>query len=302
MDHQSEGRVPLVVALVDDLMSASRIENVASHLGFKTKMVGKAGMLAKGAESAHPNRPGEPVFGPQATMINTLTAWQPALLIFDLTNQAIPWQEWLAILKSSPATRRVPVICFGPHVDKAALAAANDLVSESDLVVARSQFFATMPELLSDLTNVADYAAIAEDCREPLSASALRGLEAFNRAEYFDAHEYLEDAWNEEHGPARDLYRAVLQVAVAYLQIERKNYRGAVKMFLRVRQWLDPLPDVCRGIDIGRLRVDVDNAHQTLLELGPDELHGFDLSALQPVHYEREQSALEENELTSDED
>jgi hypothetical protein len=47
-----------------------------------------------------------------------------------------------------------------------------------------------------------------------------------------------------------EVYRAVLQVAVAYFQIERGNYNGAAKMFLRLRQWIDPLPDYCRGIDI----------------------------------------------------
>jgi hypothetical protein len=50
------------------------------------------------------------------------------------------------------------------------------------------------------------------------------------------------------------VYRALLQVAVAWLQIERKNSRGASKMMLRVREWLDPLPERCMGIDLAAVK------------------------------------------------
>ena len=286
MDQQEDGRGPLIVAFVDDLMTAIRIEGVGSHLGYHVTVVGKAEMLASGAESSLPDRPGEPVHGPLAAMMDTLTAWGPSLLIFDMGNQAIPWRKWLAVLKSAPATRRIPVICFGPHIDKAALAEAAGLLTGSDAVVPRSRFFATMPELLANLVHVDDRSAMLEDCQRPLSASARLGLEAFNRTEYFVAHEHFEDAWNEEHGAARELYRAILQVAVAYLQIERRNYPGAAKMFLRARQWLQPLPGTCRGIDIARLRIDAEDARGTLIQLGPDSLDNFDLGSLQPVHYD----------------
>jgi predicted metal-dependent hydrolase len=285
MVQQDDGRGPLIVAFVDDLMTATRIEGVGSHLGYHVSIVGKAEMLAPGAESSLPDRPGEPVHGSLAVMIDSLTAWGPALLIFDMANQAIPWRNWLTVLKSSPATRRLPVICFGPHVDKAAIAEAAGLLAESDAVVPRSKFFATMPDMLANMILVHDHAALVEACHQPLSESARQGLEAFNRAEYFLAHEHLEDAWNEEQAADRELYRAVLQIAVAYLQIERRNYPGAAKMFLRARQWLQPLPDTCRGIDVARLRIDAENARKSLIQLGPDGLDRFDLGSLQPVHY-----------------
>jgi predicted metal-dependent hydrolase len=286
MDHQVDGRAPLIVAFVDDLMSATRIEGVAAHLGFQARIMDRAQLPDSSDEPADPGRPGEPIHGPLAELVDLLTAWQPALLVFDLDNQSVPWRKWLAVLKSSPATRRLPVVCFGPHVDTRSLASARDLLTESDAVVARSKFFAAMPELFSRLAQVPDYAKIEEDCHRPLSADALQGLEAFNRTDYFEAHEFLEDAWNDEQGASRDLYRAVLQVAVAYLQIERRNYRGAVKMFLRARQWLEPLPANCRGIDIGQLRTDSENARQLLVTLGPDDLDQFDLRSLRPVRYE----------------
>jgi hypothetical protein len=56
-------------------------------------------------------------------------------------------------------------------------------------------------------------------------------------------------------------------------------------MFLRVRKWLAPLPEICRGINIGQLRQDVQTAYTALLELGPQGIDSFNLDLLQPVEY-----------------
>jgi predicted metal-dependent hydrolase len=53
------------------------------------------------------------------------------------------------------------------------------------------------------------------------------------------------------------LYRALLQFTVALLHHSRGNVRGAQKMMLRIHQWLDPMPDACRGVDLAKLMHDV---------------------------------------------
>ena len=83
--------------------------------------------------------------------------------------------------------------------------------------------------------------------------------------------------------PGRDLYRSILQVAVAYYQVERGNYRGALKMLLRVRHWLTPLPDICRGLDVARLREDVEQVQGALTELGPDSVQELDRALFRPI-------------------
>ena len=89
----------------------------------------------------------------------------------------------------------------------------------------------------------------------------------------------------EDKSPGRDVYRAALQIAVAYYQVTRGNYRGARKMFLRLRQWLDSLPEVCRGINFSQIRAEVDEVHQALIELGPEKFDEFDLNLLRPIEY-----------------
>ncbi|MDX1615188.1 MAG: DUF309 domain-containing protein [Candidatus Promineifilaceae bacterium] len=275
---------PLVVSFVSDLMSAVRIQNAALQAGYELKQIASADEIAPPSHNAPEKQAAEPVFGQTAVLVDKLTSWQPALLIFDLTNEAIPWREWLAKLKSGPATRRFPIICFGPHVQVTMLEEAQ--ARGADAVLARSRFFSSLSDLIAKHAHQPDRAGIAADCQESLSADGRHGLEEFNRGDYFEAHEYLEDAWRDDDGAARNLYKGVLQVAVAYLQIERQNYMGAVKMFLRARQWLEPLPDRCRGIDIGQLRADAEAIREALVALGPDRIGEFDRSLFKPVDFQ----------------
>ena len=275
--------IPLIVGFVADFMFTTRIENAARHAGFRIHWIGQADDVSQADPSAPRETPGESLYGRLGHLFTQLADWQPALLLFDLNNKAIPWQKWIPALKSSPATRRMPIMCFGPHEDVTSMTNAKKV--GADVVLARSRFTADMPALLQKYANIPDETLLHETCQEPLSAKAIKGLELFNEGHYFECHEELEDAWNEDSSPGRELYRGILQVGVAYLQIERGNYRGAIKMLLRVRQWLDPLPPVCRGINIAQLRADVQAVHDTLLELGADRLSEFDLSSFQKVKY-----------------
>ncbi len=118
---------------------------------------------------------------------------------------------------------------------------------------------------------------------EKIHPDALIGIQLFNQGEYFDAHEALETAWREEHGPARDLYRGILQVAVAYYHIRHQNYLGARKMLLRCRQWLAPFPAVCLGIDLNQFTQDYLAVEKQLIALGRNHIDQFDLSSLKHV-------------------
>jgi hypothetical protein len=121
------------------------------------------------------------------------------------------------------------------------------------------------------------------DCSSPLHPNALLGLEHFNKGEYFEAHEELESAWRAESGEIRGLYQGILQAAVTYLHITRANYDGAIKVYQRSQKWLTKWPDVCRGVQVARLRRDLDAAIAEVRRLGPEHLAEFDLGLLKPV-------------------
>jgi predicted metal-dependent hydrolase len=125
----------------------------------------------------------------------------------------------------------------------------------------------------------------ADDCSAPLPPAALAGMRLFNAGEFFEAHEELEAAWRAEPGPIRNLYQGVLQIAVAYLHITRDNYAGAIKVYGRALKWLDPLPDVCQGVDVAQLKRDAAEVFAEVKRLGPERLSAFDRSLFKPIRF-----------------
>src|SRR5512147_2806545 len=108
-------------------------------------------------------------------------------------------------------------------------------------------------------------------CDATLHLQAAEGLRLFNAGKYFEAHEALEDAWNDEKGPVRELYRGILQIAVTYLHITRQNYNGALKVYGRSQKWIKDWPPVCRGIEVGKLRQDAEAVIDEVRRLGPEK-------------------------------
>jgi predicted metal-dependent hydrolase len=268
----------VIAAFVADLMFQMRIESAAEKLDLRVRWLENADQVTS------TDLDGLIALGPEGILVDQLARMGPILLIFDLGNKAIPWETWIPVLKTTPATRRIPVICYGSHVDVDTLKDARK--TGADEVVARSRFVTALPELIQKYIRRTDEELLAETCEEPLHPDAVKGLDLFNKGDYFDAHEYLEEAWKDDLTSGRDLYRGVLQVAVAYFQIRRANYRGTIKMFQRSRQWLDPLPDTCRGVDVAQLRMDAYEVHDQVLTLGPDRMNEIQVDSLQPVLWE----------------
>jgi CheY-like chemotaxis protein len=274
---------PVNFAFVENLITAVKIENTAEDLGFQFMHWQKPSLDEQDAGGDSETQWAEPLRGIEGAVIEEITMHQPALIIFDLGNQSVPTLDWIALITSVPATRGIPILAYGPHVEKEKLAAAK--AAGATAAIARSKLMMDIPGVLSEYAKVIDIEQIQGTCLDELPHLAKRGLEEFNRGEYFRAHDSLELAWMGEQSAGRELYRAILQVAVAYYQIVRGNYNGAAKMLLRMRKWLYPLPGMCRGINIDQLRNDVDAVHAELIALGPDGMDQFNLELLKPVEY-----------------
>jgi len=118
---------------------------------------------------------------------------------------------------------------------------------------------------------------------DPLHPKARTGIKLFNQGEYYEAHEPLEAAWMETESPERDLYQGILQIGLAYYQISRGNYRGALKMFRRGQRNLEPLGESKMGIDLTRLKGDARNVEQELRRIGPDQIEQLEPTLFKPV-------------------
>ncbi len=275
--------MPKLLSLVSDLFFSVQIQSAARALGWDWVNVEAATQIPSQPPMAH--RPGSPVSDQTDPLGHNFVAYmveiQPVLILVELNSETLPWETWVVAAKTSPAVRRIPIVGFGSHTDLEQRGRA--LAAGCDAVLAQGRFSSAMPELLQKYARLPDPAAAQAAAEGALSALARQGIALFNRAEYFEAHEALEHAWNDESGPGRELYRGLLQIAVAYLQITRGNYNGAIKIFLRARQWLDPLPDQCRGVNVAALRHDAAAVRAALEALGPKRVGEFDLSLLRPI-------------------
>jgi len=214
--------------------------------------------------------------------MNTLIDSLAALVLVDSANA--DWVTWTSTPKASPATRRIPLILVSDDPDIRANASSQG----ADLALSYDDLHNNILKWVDDIARVPDPEKIALlkcECQEPLPELAQQGIRMFNEGQYYKQHDLFEELWMETETPIRNLYRAVLQVGIAYFQIERGNYRGALKMLQRSVQWLVTLPDTCQGIDVKKLREDSFKVRAELERLGENRLEEFNKELIKGVSY-----------------
>ena len=75
------------------------------------------------------------------------------------------------------------------------------------------------------------------------------GVELFNRGEYFDCHELLEAIWLETTGETKLFLQGLIQLAVSYHHLRRKNFIGSGRLMRSSIQKLSRPTESTRWID-----------------------------------------------------
>jgi len=112
----------MILAMVDDLLLRSRIQETAKHLGVVVKAAQPEGLPELAVEAA------------------------PTALIIDLNHRSGKALEILRALKGEAKTEDIPAVGFVSHVQNELIAAARE--AGCDLVLARSAFAGQLPSLL----------------------------------------------------------------------------------------------------------------------------------------------------------
>ncbi len=85
----------------------------------------------------------------------------------------------------------------------------------------------------------------------------IKGIDEFNKQQYFQCHETLETLWRSLDGPAhikeRLLTQAIIQFAVGYYHWQRSNFQGAEKLFNKGLAKIDQTAPNPARIDIQSL-------------------------------------------------
>lgn len=151
-------------------------------------------------------------------------------------------------------------------------------------------------------------------CNDAPPAELLRGIEQFNRREYFECHETLEALWLAERAQGRaylgsdsygarttnpgtkgyvycdQLYKGILQVGVGCYHLLRGNYRGAILKLQSGSDYLGPFVPRCMGVEVGELVARAQRLRAAILALGPEHLADVDLALLPQVRLSQDRS------------
>jgi hypothetical protein len=125
----------------------------------------------------------------------------------------------------------------------------------------------------------------SERCAGLPPAEVLRGFEEFNREEFFEQHETLEDAWIAETDPVRYLYQGILQVGVGLYHLRRGNLYGARRLMARGLTLLEPFRPACMGVNVERFVADSGRCLAAVRSLTPATLATFDRSLIPKIEY-----------------
>ena len=186
---QGAGYRPPILALINDLLFATRVSDVVRQQGGDPVLAGSAAEFRYGLER-----------------------W-PVLILVDV--HALPPEEWhpeVRRAKALPQSRNIPIYGFGSHVDSQALKAARQ--AGCDHVWARSRFVEELPRLVAD--HIEPPPRHPEGWDDQPSELFLQGVELFNAGQFYEQHDVFEKHWMDDTRPIRELYQGVLQVGVGF--------------------------------------------------------------------------------------
>ena len=151
---------------------------------------------------------------------------------------------------------------------------------EAGQVNLASAFVSEWPEIRPKLTQ---YAAALDDWSGGSGQSRLdvvdvvlrKGSVLFNHKLFFEVHEVLEPEWMKEHGDVKSFLQGLIQIAVAFYHLGRRNLDGARSLLHEGLLKIIPHSPAFLGIELRDFIAGLEVCRQTLARLGPDTLDQF---------------------------
>ena len=84
-----------------------------------------------------------------------------------------------------------------------------------------------------------------------------QAISEFNRGQYWQCHETLEELWLPEGYPLRLFYHGLIKAAVGLLHLDRHNRHGGTTKLRDARYALTPFSPIFMGVEIGTLLSDL---------------------------------------------
>lgn len=118
-----------------------------------------------------------------------------------------------------------------------------------------------------------------------------RAATLFNAGLYFEFHEILEGYWmGQAKGPMRQFLQGLIQIAIGFYQIERRNPAGALAQFEKGLAKVEGLGDRYLGLELPQFLAAVRTCRDTVAALGEPRIAEFDPALVPTLHTRRPES------------
>jgi len=205
--------------------------------------------------------------------LSKILSKNPDLILLNIDFLEIPWKKLLLENKEEIKKLTLPVLGYTSVSDhdwpkkkeEAKKAGCDAIISKISLLNNPSWQLALYTRPL-DFTMA----------KKKLPKGIRKGIELFNQAKFHEAHDEIEPVWLKEKRDFRMLYQGILQIGIAFYQIEHEKYDVALRMFtcgkLKIRHFLPKF----QGVDVKSLFLDSERAEKALKKLGAEKISSFD--------------------------
>jgi len=95
---------------------------------------------------------------------------------------------------------------------------------------------------------------------QELDAHYLGYFDCFNRQLFYEAHDVLEELWlADRHGPSGDFYKGLIQLAGAFVHLQKQRLRPAAALFKLARANLEKYPALHERLDVSAVIRTIDD-------------------------------------------
>lgn len=94
----------------------------------------------------------------------------------------------------------------------------------------------------------------------------LKGIEHFNECDFYESHEVWEELWADCEGQEKRFYQGLIQVAVALHHFGNGNIRGAKKLNVGCRAYLDEYRPHFLGLDLDGFLANLDRCFAEVMQ------------------------------------
>ncbi len=111
-----------------------------------------------------------------------------------------------------------------------------------------------------------------------------KGIQLFNRRQFYEQHEVIEHEWHAERTEVRLLYQGLLQIGVGFHHALNGNHKGAMALLNDGADKVARFTPTALGIDTGRLVRETQACIEQLTVLGESNIAAFEPERIPLIH------------------